>query len=403
MRILQINTVDSPGGAAKIATTLHGHFLEKGYESRMLVGRLRTELAEVGEIKQSRENTVTAWMANYLGVNEFVLYGGKEVVKSRVFQEADVVHLHNLHGKYFNLGELVEMCKRKPVVWTFHDMWPFTGHCAHSFDCTGYQSGCLKCPYLSTYPRLRFDITRHLYNKKRSWYSECRFHIVTPSSWLLNKVEKSMLADRQKTVIANFTDTSVFRANRSKTRLRKKLGLPQDKVVVMFAAAKGLGNVWKGGKTVLKVSRALMRDKKVMFLVTGSENKPEGTGKNVLCLPYVDSQEELAEYYGASDMFLLTSEAENCPLAIIEALSSGLPVIGTRVGGMVEMLEHKKYGYLVEKGRVDEVIEGIRFFEDKTIAQKAKNLARKKALKDYSVQNQAIKYLRLYKRVIKEW
>ena len=160
MNILHLNTRDSGGGAAIAAMRLHSGLLEAGHQSSMMVGSSSRGLSEISTVPHDwRER----WLHRILplsGLNYLEYFGSFKIPRTRPYIDSDVLNFHNLHRDYFSYLSLPRITAEKPAVWTPHDMWPLTGHCAYSYDCERWRSGCGQCPYLDVYPAVRRDATR---------------------------------------------------------------------------------------------------------------------------------------------------------------------------------------------------------------------------------------------------
>ena len=159
------------------------------------------------------------WMYAHLGIEDFGSPGTAHI-PDMFPHRPDVIHCHNLHGQvtgaggYFDLRALASLSRRFPVILTLHDAWPFTGHCAHSFACERWRTGCGRCPDLTIYPAIRRDATAHNWRSQQRIYRESSLFLATPSQWLMEKAKNSILAPaiREARVIPNGVDLAVFSA-----------------------------------------------------------------------------------------------------------------------------------------------------------------------------------------------
>jgi glycosyltransferase involved in cell wall biosynthesis len=252
----------------------------------------------------------------------------------------DILHLHNLHGGYFDLRMLPSISARVPTVVTLHDMWMLTGHCAYSLGCDRWQSGCGKCPDLRLEPPVRRDATDQNWNAKQAIYAQSRLHIAAPSRWLSDQLDASMLRPASRRVIPNGVDTSIFKPA-DRVRLRRELGLPSDRVIVLLTIG-SLGSMWKDDVTLGDTLRQLAsseRSSQVLFLAVGRESAIAAShGAETRSIPFQFAASEVAKYYQAADIYLHASRADNCPLAILEAMACGAAVIATSTGGVPEQM-----------------------------------------------------------------
>ena len=281
-------------------------------------------------------------MDRYKGVEDFRYPGTLQV--ARVLSLSNqLIHCHNLHGDYLDLRVLPWLCRRVSVILTLHDMWTFTGHCAHSFECERWKTGCGKCPDLTIYPAIRRDATAYNWRRKRDIYSKSRLHIATPSRWLMQKVEESILAPAivEARVIPNGVDLSVF-CPAEKSDAREALGIPLGAKVLLFTANGIRRNIWKDYETMRgAVSRVAetTEGEKILFLALGENAPSELIGRaTIQFVPYQKDQKVVSRYYQAADVYIHAARADTFPNTVLEALACGTPVVATAVGGIPEQI-----------------------------------------------------------------
>ncbi len=257
----------------------------------------------------------------------------------------DLVHCHNLHGGYFDLRVLPRLSRQVPVLITMHDAWLLSGHCAHSFDCERWQTGCGMCPDLSIPPAIPADRTAENWRLKARIHSRSRLRIATPSGWLMQKVERSMLmpAVVERRVIPNGVDLATFAARPGREAERARLGLAADEFVVLFVANGIRGNVWKDVATLraslARLHVSLVPRRRVRMLAVGEDAPPERIGEALIeFVPHVDDAARLASYYRAADAYAHAARADTFPNTVLEALAAGTPVVATAVGGIPEQV-----------------------------------------------------------------
>lgn len=359
LNILQINTADTKGGAGKVAYRLQNELKKRGYKTSYLVARKYSKNNDVKLIRSDSNlrRRILGKLSYYLA-NDLDLFPSKHILKLPEFKSADIIHCHNLHSNYFNFSILEKISRLKPIIWTFHDMWPITAHCAHSFDGPVKKSGFFTCPSLDIYPAIAWHNEKYLENRKTKVYTNSNFHIITPSKWLADKVGQSVLKDKPLTIIYNGVDTSVFKPW-PKSQCRHELNLPQNKKIILIIAKRGQSNPWKGGNYVQDIINDYCNNIDTYFIdLGGDENK---TGANTKTVSYVNDQETLAKYYSAADMLLYPSIADNCPLVVLEAMACGLPVVTFNTGGIPELIEHKINGYIAEYKNVYDLKSGVAY------------------------------------------
>jgi glycosyltransferase involved in cell wall biosynthesis len=402
MKILQINTSDTKGGAGKVAYRLHKEFENKGHWSRYLVSKKYSKNKNVlltrpyNNLRQRILKKLTYYLAN-----DIDLFRTNHILKMKEFQEADLIHCHNLHSNYFNLGILHKISALKPVVWTLHDMWPITAHCAHSFDGAMKESGFFTCPSLDIYPPIAWHNEKYLEKSKKDIYDRSNFNIVTPSQWLADKVNQSILKDKPITVIHNGIDTNIFKPS-DKNKTREELGLTQDKKIILILAKRIQSNPWKGGDYFQNIIKTYENDDKVYFInIGGDENN---TSRNMKNISFVTSEAELAKYYSAADVLLYPSIADNCPLVVLEASACGLPVVAFNTGGIPELVEHKKTGYIAEYKNSKDLARGIKYMLDLDVhsLNQMSHAATQKVSQNFTLEIMTQQYLNLYSLVSKK-
>lgn len=393
MFILQINTADTRGGAGKVAYNLKTKLKERGHDSTFLVSRKYSKDNDVKLIRpdSNLRRRILKKLTYYLA-DDLDFFPSEHILKTSEFKNADIVHCHNLHTNYFNLGTLIKISAIKPVIWTFHDMWPITAHCAHSFDGNIKENGFFACPSLNIYPPIAWHNEKYLEGKKAKIYANSNFRIVTPSKWLAEKVSQSVLKNKPISVIYNGIDTKIFQPL-PKKQCREELGLPQNKKITLIVAKRGQSNPWKGGNYTQKIIEAYNNRPDIYFVdLGGDENK---VVPNIKTISYVNDQETLVKYYSAADMLLYPSIADNCPLVVLEAQACGLPVVAFKTGGIPEIVAHKETGYIAGYKDTQDLINGIKYCLENNPETMSQNSV-KKAFSEFSLDNMVNQYINLY-------
>ena len=310
----------------------------------------------------------------------------------------NLIHLHNIHGGYFQTNLLPKLSKIAPIVWTFHDMFPITGHCAYSFECEKWKTGCGNCERLDIYPSIKKDRTKFLWNYKNKIFNSANFTIVTPSLWLKKCVEESFLKNKDIRLIYNGINLKNFTKS-DKFEARKTLQLPEDKKIVLFSADGGVKNPFKGGEFVFQAFEKLKNHKDILFLNIGGKN--EEKSENWLDFGYVKDPQTMAKLYSAADIYLFPTLAETFGMTIVEAMSCGLPVITFETGGVPEIVENSKTGFVVEYKNGEMLALALeKLLNDNDLRQKmAENAV--EANKKFSSKRMALEYLRLYEELLK--
>lgn len=395
MNILFIGTTDILGGAAKVSWEIKTALEKNGSDSSMYVADKRSEDPNVKVIPRSKLRK----FANLLLANDNI-FATDWLLDTPEYKQADIVHAHNLHGRFFNLGTLTKMSKEKPVVWTLHDEWAITPHCAYTLEGENMRNGLFICPSKDTQPRILWDNTKRLAEAKLKIYREAKLNIVTPCNWLKDKVEKTELGKQPVTVIANGINTKIFKQT-NQTEARTKLNLPLDKKIVLFLAVAGKANTWKGWEYTKTVIDSYKNRTDVLFLNVGNFiDIPKEN--NIEYRKHVANPSELALYYSAADVLLFTSVAENFPLVILEAMATGLPIATFEVGGVAEAVKHKENGYVADYRDSEDLKTGLNWLlilnREERALMSERSIARARQL--FDVTSMTDKYLALYNSLL---
>lgn len=399
MKVLQINSVCGIGSTGRIATDIHNILIEQGHESYIAYGR---------DMPRSCDNAIRigSKFDNYVHVAKTRLldkhgFGSKKATVAFIEKvkelDPDVIHLHNIHGYYINIEILFNYLKesKKPVVWTLHDCWAFTGHCAH-FDhikCDKWKMGCFDCQQKQSYPAsiLKDNSINNYIIKKKLFTGIESMIIVTPSSWLARLVKESFLREYRLTIINNGIDLDVFKPTES--TFRTKYGL-ENKFIIL-----GVANVWtekKGIKYFLELSKKL-KDDEVIVLVGIKENQKKYIPDNIVGITRTDNVRELAEIYSAADVFVNPTLQEVLGLTNIEAIACGTPVITFNTGGSIECIDNFS-GYIIEKGNANKLLMAIRKIKIKGKSEYTFH-CKKRAKLFYDKKNKFNEYIEVYKDI----
>jgi len=411
MKILQINRNVNSGGAAIVAYRLHSYINQKTDSKSYIYCRYFCQNNSYENVKQFYKglsgrifNLAIDGIEKITGLQYFFQKDFRYIVDDEWFKSADVVHFHITHGGYINQWFIAKVAQYKPVVWTLHDMWAITGRCAHPNDCEKWKTGCGHCQYENYYPSTLIDTSSFLWNIKKNIYKKIKINIVAPSVWLYNKLPDSILKHCNSFIIRNAVDTEIFKPN-DKLYLRKRLNIPKDKFIFLFVAHGGIFNFYKGFRYLQKALLKIYQKKLRPFLIVigGEKNiSLSNLGIEGVFIKTISNDLLMAQYYAASDCFVCSSTQENAPLTIIESFACQRPVIAFKVGGIPEMIEHMKTGYLSESINEDELAKGMEWImlldkkEYDSVAQECVNTVTKK----YNLENQVEKYLNLYKSII---
>lgn len=369
---LQIFTTAS----GKAAPRLHSAFLKNGIDSRIIT--LRHEINDDDRtIQKGKRSLVVSWIDNiiqsFLTRNTVKKFGqffypvlGSDVSQMEVVKEADFIYIHWVLGGFLNLNQIEKLAKLgKPILFFMHDMWPITGGCFHSFSCEKYKSGCSNC---QIFPEDRaHDLSFRQFNAKVDFYSKYdNLYYISPSKWLYNCAKESALTKHKQVFhIPNILDKELFKPLEKRVA-KQILNINPCQVVIAFGATH-ISSSYKGlsyFKTALKILSERSDLEDVLILIFGSGYKKEIADDvpfKTKFLGHLGDEYSAVVTYNAADVFVSPSLADNLPTTILESLHCGTPVVAFNVGGIPDMIDHKKNGYLAKYRDAEDLAVGIRF------------------------------------------
>ena len=385
MKVLQINSVCGVGSTGRIATDLYKVLEEQGHKCKIAYGRgTAPEGIDSIKIGSNLDNYYHVFKTRVFDKHGFgSVNATKKFIEEVKDYDPDIIHLHNIHGYYINIEILFNYLKEanKPVIWTLHDCWAFTGHCSY-FDyvgCNKWKSGCYNCEQKGEYPSSKdLDNSKLNYEKKKELFTSVKnMTIVTPSKWLANLVKESFLGKYPVEVINNGIDLDVFKPTESDFREKHNL---ENKFIIL-----GVASVWserKGLKYFIQLSERL--DDKYQIIIVGvSEKQKKNLPKHIIGITKTNDTRELAEIYTSSDIFFNPTLEDNFPTTNLESLACGTPIITFNTGGSVECI-NSKVGYIIGKGDINNTIRVINnYFDSKECIKKSKEYNKSERYNDY--------------------
>ena len=314
----------------------------------------------------------------------------------------DVIHLHNLHGNYLNLEILFEYLIKvqKPIVWTLHDCWAFTGKCAHYTDvaCNKWETECNNCPQVQKYPpSIFFDQSEVMFKDKKKWFSALQNLTIIPvSNWLANEVKKSFFNKCPIIPIYNWCDHNYFKDSQD-IGFSNKYGLDVNKfsVILVSGSWNKLDIKWQD---VLKLAALLPSS--IQLIMIGKVGSPELIPKNIKHISYLHEKNELAKAYSFSDVYVHLSTEDTFGKVIAEALSCGTPAIVYDSTACPETIG-VNCGYVVEKRNISQVLEAINKIKQNTKAYYSKN-CRNRVIENFDFEMNINKTIETYKNILKK-
>ncbi|HLA89893.1 MAG TPA: glycosyltransferase [Gemmatimonadaceae bacterium] len=375
LTILSLNSSDAGGGAERVGRELHEHYAAAGEDAWLAVGRKRGGDPRTVEIPNRARRSPWArvwmraadalppsgagfraaralreavaeparWAARLRGREDFN-FPGTAALLELPGRTPDALHLHNLHGGYFDLRALPALTARVPAVLSLHDAWLLSGHCAHSFDCGRWETGCGECPALWIYPAVPRDATAFNWARKRALFAQSAVHVGVPCEWLAARVRRSMLmpAVRELRVIPFGVDLDVFRAadRAERAAARAALGLDPSRAVFLVFANALRARTWKDSFAFRGALERLRGSAASAQWVALGETGPDEQvgGVRVRFAGFETDDRRLARWYQAADAYVHPSRADTFPQMVVESLACGTPVIATDVGGIPEQI-----------------------------------------------------------------
>lgn len=402
-KLLQINSVINWGSTGRIAEEIGQKAIAHGWESYIAYGRnerpSKSRLIKIGNDIDIKVHGVYTRLLDRHGFSS--VNATKELIIKIQKIQPDVILLHNLHGYYLNIEVLCNYLSTAgiPVIWTLHDCWAFTGHCAY-FDfvgCDRWKSGCYSCPQKKSYPTSIFlDCSKSNYKLKRELFHSVRNMVIVPvSQWLADIVVDSFLNIYPRQVIYNGIDIDAFSPQLNNINIRAKY-LVGNRFMILGVAA-----VWdkrKGLNDFIELSRQLSIDY-VILLVGLDEKQIKGLPVNIIGVTRTESIKELAELYSAADLYMNPTWEDNFPTTNLEALACGTPIVTYKTGGSIESVSTET-GFIVEKGDINGLLNIAEAVKEngKDLYSKA---CRERAVSHYNKKERYEDYIDLFTNMMK--
>lgn len=393
-KLLQINVTANSGSTGKIAEAIGRLAINRGWESWIAYGRgtpqSESHLIRIGNDWDMRWHGVETRLLDNHGL------ASRRTTRKFISQikeiNPDIIHLHNIHGYFINYPLLFRFLQEwgGPVVWTLHDCWPFTGHCAY-FDmvnCNKWQNKCMNCPQRDSYPKSYIDQSFRNYITKKSSFNTIlsQLTLVPVSKWLSDLLTKSYLCNCRIRKIHNGIDLKLF---------KPLSDFSKEKFVIL-----GVASVWdqrKGLADFIKLSN-ILSDRYKIILIGLSEKQIKSLPPNIQGIRRTENINQLVELYSIADVFINPTWEDNFPTTNIEALACGTPVITYRTGGSPEAIDSNT-GIVVEQGDVQglkKAIETIRTSSDRFTPE----LCRDRVEKYFNQDDRFEEYFELYEKII---
>jgi glycosyltransferase involved in cell wall biosynthesis len=411
VKVLILSAKDIGGGAARAAYRQHQGLLSAGIDSQMLV-----------QNKQSVDNTVIASKSKVqrgisaikpaIDLFPLALYSKRDRsinifssqwlpnnILSKIEQiDPDIINIHWICGGFVPIEALTKF--KRPIVWTLHDMWGFTGGCHYSGECDRYQHSCGACPQLGS--SRNWDLSRWNWQRKAKAWQSVNLTIVTPSNWLAKCAQNSSLFKNLPVkVIGNGINPQIYQPHPTQLA-RKILNLPQDKKIILFGALNGTEDRRKGFPLLLSALKNLQQlespeQVELVIFGTSAPVNPVDFGYKAHYTGKFNDDISLSLLYAAADVFVASSVQDNLPNTVLESIFCGTPCVAFNIGGMPDMIEHQKNGYLAQPFVPEDLAQGIHWIlADETRHQQLADNCRSKAIAEFNLEQQTQKYLRVF-------
>lgn len=400
MRILLINTFIGMTSTGNLTYDIYKTNIQNGDRCVIAYGRKDAKnCKDAYRISNLLDYSVHGLWTRITDRNGFASVGvTRKFIDFIEAYKPDVVHLHNLHGYYVNIELLFEYLTKKniPIVWTFHDCWPFTGHCPYysNIGCERWKTGCYHCPKQHQHPAsYLLDNSKTNYAKKKTLFTAPKRMVITPvSDWLGNEVKQSFFKNCEIEVVYNGVDLSVFRPTRS--NFRERYGLIGKKILlgvaINWVQSKGLADLVELGKMV---------DSQYKIVVVGvTEKQKKDLPKNILAFERTENVQELVNIYSAADVFVNPSREETFGMVTAEALACGTPAVVYNSTASPELISDDT-GYVVEVGNIKGLYKAVQSILSKGDCSK-NCTSRAHELFDKRINQN--KYREIYKRLIEQ-
>lgn len=403
MKLLQINTTLNTGSTGRIAEDIGLAAIDEGYKSFIAAGYTdRPSQSEIITIGSDFDRILHGLKTRLYDRHGFGSAKSTKLLVSKIKEiNPDIMHLHNVHGYYLNIQILFDYLKKVqiPIIWTFHDCWPFTGHCSHfeRVNCYKWHSQCFQCPMSKSYPSSFFiDNSKKNYLDKRKIFNGLEnLQIVVPSQWLMNHVNDSFLQNYPVKLIYNGVDLNSF-FPRNTNAIKCKYNLHKYQIIL------GVASTWKKRKALedfIKISHLISKNEKIVLVGMNKDQICNLPG-NIIGIERTESLNELSELYSVASVFLNPTYVDTFPTTNIEALACGTPVITYQTGGSTESID-KNTGFVIEKGDINGLFSAIQkvLINGKEYYQTA---CRTRAERYFNKVARFGEYINLYDKILKK-
>ncbi|MBK0378020.1 glycosyltransferase family 4 protein [Mucilaginibacter segetis] len=421
MKVALINTSDAGGGAAEACMRLLNALQMQSIDATLVVQHKKRNNDHVYTIEKNYLDKTASNFNFFYERLPFIAFherdrsvrfafstanAGTDISEEAVIREADILHIHWTNSGFLSVKNLKKLINlNKPIVWTLHDMWVFTGGCHYAGICDHFKYECGNCYFLRRPDENDLSHTGWL-RKSKMLENTDQISFVTCSHWLGNVARQSSLLKRASIqTIPNPIDTDIF-SPQGKLISRQKWGITPNAKIILFGAA-NIADRRKGLSYLVEALTHLKNNHPESYsveVVIFGKNKRFDT--TVIPFPVhqlniITSTSDLAEIYSMADVFLLPSVEDNLPNTIMEAMACGTPVVAFNTGGIPDMIDHKLNGYLAEFKSAENLSNGIIYLLQNGNETTLSEAARNKVLRQFNNEKVAGQYIDLYRSMLR--
>jgi glycosyltransferase involved in cell wall biosynthesis len=413
MKAMLLSIADSGGGAARAAYRLHQALSKTDINSYLLVQNKDTDNPTVVTLQNKLEKgfallrpTINATPLKTFTSNDSRTYSLQwlpEKITSKVGQiKPQLINLHWICDGFLQIETISKF--QTPVVWTLHDMWPFTGGCHYSDRCDRYTDRCGNCPQLSSLRE--FDFSSWVWHRKNKAFKSANLTLIAPSQWLADCARSSSLFQGSRVdVIPNGLDLQLYKPIDS-SLARQILNLPQDKDLILFVAMHATSDRRKGFHLLQPALQHLKQlqgteDTQLVVIGASAPTLPLDLGFETHYLGTLKDDYSITLAYAAADVFVAPSIQDNLPNTVLEAIACGTPCVTFNIGGMPDLITHQYNGYLVRPFEIADLAQGIHWvLSDRERWRKLSESSRARAEQEFTVEQQANRYRDLFYELV---
>jgi glycosyltransferase involved in cell wall biosynthesis len=328
--------------------------------------------------------------------------GFNNIIKKINMNHPDIVHFHWINAGMIRIEDIIKI--NVPIIWSLHDMWPFTGGCHCAFGCENYKNSCGNCVVLGS--RNENDLSKRVWKRKKRTYQKKEIIVIALSKWIMNCARNSSLFGCNRIIrIPNLIDSKLFKPH-DKKFARQLWNLDQQKKLILFCGLGAVRNKLKGFNFLLEALK-IIDNKNIELILVGDDSIDsqidlQNVKFKINWVGRINDDISLVTLYNAADVTVVPSLQENLSNVIMESMSCGVPVVAFHIGGNGDMIDDKYNGYLAKPFDIEDLANGINYvLYNKEYELMSKN-AREKIQKEFDKKVVIKKYIELYDRILLE-